>query len=322
MTCIRSITHNDYPKEMFEIIYVDDHSEDDSVALLQAMSEDNLQILELEDHLQGKNINSYKKEGINYALQRAKGRLIIHTDADTLVGPKWISHHVECFQSRSSIFATAPVLIFAQDGFIRHFQMYDFISTMGVTGAGIESGLHHMANGANMSYDRKWRDGIVQQNENAYASGDDMFLIHMAAAEDEEKVVFLKNPAASVKTFAESDWSGFFEQRFRWAGKTKAYTDRKIQLVAALVFLANLMILLTAILSLTDSYYFSLLFALFLLKGLIDYSFLRRIGKYYDVTFNLAYLLLSMAFYPVYYLIVGIRAMIPLKYEWKSRMVR
>jgi cellulose synthase/poly-beta-1,6-N-acetylglucosamine synthase-like glycosyltransferase len=191
---------------------------------------------------------------------------------------------------------------------------------MGVTGAGIHSGLNYLANGANMSYSFEWRKEEKSALNNKYASGDDMFLVQKAASEG--KVTFLKSPQALVFTYPEKDLSSFFRQRFRWAGKTGAYTDRKLQGVAVLVFLVNMLLLGLVAMSFYNPAFFSLfLFSLFV-KFIADILFLYRIGGDFGIRFNPGYLFLSLLFYPVYYFITGIRTLLPIRHQWKDRKIK
>ncbi|NCX96771.1 MAG: glycosyltransferase, partial [Chitinophagia bacterium] len=86
--CIDSILAQRYPQDLYEIIVVNDHSEDDTAAIVKHYNDSRITLLELEDHLPiGKQINAYKKEALAAGIAQAKHPLIITTDADC-IAPK------------------------------------------------------------------------------------------------------------------------------------------------------------------------------------------------------------------------------------------
>ena len=61
--CLHSILKNQYPKELFEIIVVDDFSTDDTAHVVLQLQKQftNLKLVQLKDHIISKQ-NSYKKK--------------------------------------------------------------------------------------------------------------------------------------------------------------------------------------------------------------------------------------------------------------------
>jgi len=319
-SCLSAILSSDYPKTSYEIIYVDDHSSDASISVLKSYDSNQLNILELKDYKDHNNSNAYKKSAIAYALSVAKGNLILHTDADTIPGKSWIKKHVLSYLDGAA-FTAAPVLFTSPKGLLEGFQQLDLLTTMGVTAAGIQSGLHYLANGANMSYDRKLRETLSYEDGQNYASGDDVFLIQQMAQIHPEKISFIVDPEAIVLTYAESKWSAFFRQRFRWAGKSSAYSDRKLQLVEVLVFLMNICLLVNGFLALIYSQIGLLFLIQFVLKLFIDVLFIQSTSRKLGVSYNRWLLLPAFLFYPVYYVIIGTSALLPLRPKWKGRRI-
>ncbi len=89
--CLRSLRDQDYPSGGYEIIVVDDGSQDDSVEIISRYS-----------------VRLFRQEhkgpaaARNAGLKEAKGELIIFLDADCVVGPDWIGLHVQAHRQREA----------------------------------------------------------------------------------------------------------------------------------------------------------------------------------------------------------------------------
>ncbi|MBS1936062.1 MAG: glycosyltransferase, partial [Bacteroidetes bacterium] len=81
--CIQSLLKQTYPKDLFEVLIVDDHSTDNTWNILQQflLVEKNIIPIKLADFV-STDIKAYKKFAIETAVNHANGELIITTDAD------------------------------------------------------------------------------------------------------------------------------------------------------------------------------------------------------------------------------------------------
>ncbi len=319
MSCVDSIISNDYPKSQFEVLYIDDFSTDNSIEILKAINFENFNFFKLKDFIGDNKIINYKKTAIEFAVSKAIGDIILQTDADTIVGEKWILSHANKYSSDKINFITGPVLFKSGNSSLEEFQKYDFLATMGVTCAGINSGLHYMANGANMSY----RKGISTKSNSNYASGDDMFLVQKIAKDHPNSIGFLKNKDAIVYTYPESTIKEFINQRLRWATKTKAYESPNMKYIVILIFVTNLLILsnIIAILFLkTDQLYFAISLVLF--KLIVDSIFIKSIASFFEEKISAIEMFIALLKYPIYIVFIGVLSLFKNKYQWKSRIVK
>jgi len=317
--CIKSILSNSYPISSYEIIYIDDFSTDNSLKLLNEFNNNNFNYYKLEDFIGTKKINNHKKKAIEFAISKAKGDIILQTDADTFVKKNWLLSHANKYVDKNINFVTGPVFVKSNNTSLQQFQKYDFIATMGVTCAGINSKLHYMANGANMSF----RKNVFSTFDSDYASGDDMFLVQKIAEKYPGSVSFLKNRGAVVHTYPEKTISDFISQRLRWATKTKGYETVSLKLVVSVVFLTNLVVLINIIMIPFYNWY-HLYFVLFLVffKLLTDIIFIRSVSSFFKEKIQYQYLILSLLRYPIYIVFIGVLSLVKNKYHWKSRTVK
>src|SRR5206468_11041876 len=97
----------------------------------------------------------YKKKAIEIAISKAKGELIVITDADCLVPLTWLSSIVKFYETFNPVFIAAPVTFYEEDNFLKVFQSLDFMTLQGITGASVYKKFHQMCNGANLAYQKK-----------------------------------------------------------------------------------------------------------------------------------------------------------------------
>ncbi len=150
--CLQSVTTQTYPKHLFEIIVVDDFSTDGTARIVTSFGDKNVSLLSLENFTENGIINSYKKKAIEIAVSKARGDLIITTDADCVVPVTWLQTIVSFYETYDPVFIAAPVAFYSETNFLKIFQSLDFMTLQGITGAAVYKKFHCMCNGANLAY--------------------------------------------------------------------------------------------------------------------------------------------------------------------------
>lgn len=319
--CLDSVFANDFPSYSYEVIYVDDYSNDDSIEVLRSVIADNFSFFQLKEYPEHISGLSYKKSAVKLGVRMAKGSLILLTDADTVVGRNWIKSHVLQYAYGEVQLCTGPVVFFSSPGLLNQFQKYDLMATMGITYGGIASGSYHLANGANMSFLKNAYDHTASRPE--FASGDDIFLVNHIASISKNSIKFIQSEKAVVKTYPEPDLMAFFRQRIRWGTKSKAYTNSKLKAILVVVFLINLLIITDIIVfaSLRPDLLIFILMLLFF-KLFIDVLFIHSIADRLAERINYSYLIISLLFYPLYIIPAGLLSIFVKNYNWKGRRVK
>jgi cellulose synthase/poly-beta-1,6-N-acetylglucosamine synthase-like glycosyltransferase len=191
--CIKKIQAQNYPSNLFEVIVVNDHSSDNTAALVQELqaSFDGLHLIHLADFVSG-NINAYKKRAIEIAAAEAKGDWIVTTDADCEVLPSWLKNLDQFIQANNPVLVAAPVMFSNNKTWLGIFQILDFMSLQGITAAAVAAGYHSMCNGANLAYSKKAFYQVGQfKGIDHLASGDDMLLMHKIKKQFPHQLGFL-----------------------------------------------------------------------------------------------------------------------------------
>ncbi len=317
--CLASIAKQSYPTTLFEVILLDDHSEDDTFLLAQnfAQSHPNMQAVQLTEQ-------SSKKKAIETGIALATGDLIVCTDADCLLPPDWLWLLACFFEEKQAKFIAAPVNFHGEKNRLQRFQSLDFLGMMGVAGAGFQAGSGLLCNGANLAYPKAvflevgGFEGIA-----GLASGDDMLLLHKVAKWHPDGVFFLKNRAATVLTEAQPDLRSFVSQRLRWASKSRSYEDWQVTLRLSVVFLFSWAIVLNLLLTCWLGWPLAMLaLGLFLAKTVVDFRFLGELCRYFGRRDLMHNYLLSQGMHIAYIIGIGTLANLVKRYEWKGRRMR
>ncbi|WP_309485956.1 glycosyltransferase [Sphingobacterium spiritivorum] len=91
---INCLLNQDYPKELLEIIVIDDHSTDRTAEIVRLYAVKGVKLLQMNE---SDKLNSYKKKAISNAIDIAQGEIIVTTDADCRMGRHWLSTVVGFF---------------------------------------------------------------------------------------------------------------------------------------------------------------------------------------------------------------------------------
>jgi cellulose synthase/poly-beta-1,6-N-acetylglucosamine synthase-like glycosyltransferase len=305
---IESIEKLDYPKELFEVILVDDESKD--------MYDLRTTIYDFKIIPNQRKSNSPKKDAIETAIQIAKHNWIVTTDADCEVPENWLEIFDTEIQNKEVKMFVGSVGYKKEAGFLHDFQNNDFLSLQGVTAGSFGIEKPFMCNGANFAYEKDFFEELNGfEGNNNLASGDDVFLLQKALKSAPEKIAYLGN-LNIVFTKSCTSWNALLHQRVRWASKTSAYANWYPKILGIMVFLTNLsgLLLLAA-----PFYQFELiqLTAYFwILKFGIDFMFLKFSSAYFKLPFK--NFLSSFLCYPFFTVLVVVKALFG-KFEWKER---
>jgi len=317
--CIDSILAQNYSKSDFEVIVIDDFSEDDTAFIVSSMQalHENVRLLKLSDFFKQDEIQSFKKKAIEKAVVHAKGDWIITTDADCIVPPNWLSLYYQYIIKESPVFVAAPVMFIPEKTVLNTFQVLDFLALQGITAAAVGAGKHSMSNGANLAFEKSAFIAVGgYQGVDQIASGDDMFLMHKMKKTLSNRIGYLFHPDAIVLTKAMPYWKDLIMQRIRWSSKARFYDDESIFWVLLLVYLYNFVFL---ILLLSGQY--QLLCISLAFKTFFELYFLDSVSRFFKLQPSLQYFILFQPLHIAYTIIAGLFGQVK-TYTWKGRRVK
>lgn len=312
-----AILNQNYPKNLMEVIVINDHSEDNTAKIVEQY----FPFITLINFLDPTTINSYKKSAIAQAIKNAKGEVIITTDADCVMKVDWLRTMVDYYEQNSFKMISGPVVYHHERTLFERLQSLEFLFLIGMGASRIGNKRPITCNGANLMYDKATFNevGGFAGIDNK-ASGDDELLLHKVAKRYPNGIGFLKSIDAIVYTIPVPTLLGFIAQRKRWASKSTSYKDKRIIFLGVWMWLFNLSLLLSFIITLLYGNFQSLLLAQIGLKIIAELYFYTQLAMFANRT-KLLILTPLLSILHVFYLIfIGIAGNIG-KYEWKGRTV-
>jgi len=151
-----------YPASAFEVIIVDDHSEDDT-ALITGEYKNVYPGFSLKLVALGEN-DTGKKSAIAKGIENALFPWIITTDADCKMEPDWLVAKAEIIHNSNYKLIISPVFAANVNHLIEKIQQVEWVVLMGLTFGSLRSGFPLMCNGANLCYNRSVIDNDLKES--------------------------------------------------------------------------------------------------------------------------------------------------------------
>lgn len=317
---LKSIEAQDYPREKYEVLFVNDFSQDDSLQKISDYKKsDNTKILSVPSDY---SMNAHKKRAIRFGIQNAKGKIIITTDADCNHNVDWLKSLLACMKDDVG-FVSGPVEFYSNESFFSKLQKIEFAGLV-ITGAGlIGSGKPIICNAANIAYRKNAFDKVNGFNDQMnLSSGDDELLMQKIWKETDYKVKFCTNKKAIVETDPNRTVKQFYQQRKRWASKGLFYADKFLIVKLILIYLFYVGLLVQLVLGIFFSIYFVFSFIIsFFLKALVEFLVLKKGSSVLFDKFFLSPFPIAEIIHLPYIIIAGISGAFG-NFKWKNRTVK
>lgn len=320
--CVTSVLNQDYPEHLFEVIVVDDHSTDNTAALVQEITDSRVKLLRLAEYIDEHQVTAHKKQALATGITHSRGQLIVTTDADCTAGKNWLKNIAALYEQDKPVMIVAPVDFTTNGKLSGLFQSLDFMSMQGITVATLQLRLGNMSNGANLAFSRNAFDKVGgYKGVDHIASGDDYLLMMKLTKEFPGRVAYVKSKEAIVRTPPQPDWKSFLNQRVRWASKSGKYDDSRLTAVLLVVYLYNLSLLLTLVACLFDSSLWQYLLSMVIIKTVFELIYLLPVALFFNKRKQLWLFPLLQPLHIIYIVLAGFLGFVGV-YQWKGRVVK
>jgi len=232
--CLESLRAQDYPPERYEIIVADDRSSDGTADILREYerSWNELHILRIDRTPEGV---SPKKHALALAVARARGEIILQTDADCEAPEHWIAGMASRFEPDVGFVAgVAPYRTGA--GWLTSFIRHEYLWNAALSAASIALGRGTHASGRNLGFRKQIFERIGGYGDTVnIISGDDTLLLHRIRKSGIARAVTMPARETHVYTEAPGDFSSFLLQRIRHMS-TGRHFDPSHLIIGAVVY--------------------------------------------------------------------------------------
>lgn len=310
---LRTLSSQRYPSNNFEVIVVDDHSDDGSKQEAEAWLNriPGLKVLSLDKEKKG------KKAALALGIERAQGELIATTDADCFVPSDWLENINRLFQAKETNMSVGVVALQDEDKFFSKLQSVELASVMATSISLATLGMPTMCNGANLSFRKKIFEEVNGYSGNEHiASGDDEFLMRKIRAKYPNTIRAMNDCVVVIQP--QATLSNFIHQRLRWASKWKHNSSAFARVLAIFVFVFQLSWLtFIPVMVLFPSSFFAFLLGS---KILLDLAVLESTSRSLGMRLSLPAFAALQLLYPVYVLYVGLFSQLK-NHQWKGRTI-
>jgi cellulose synthase/poly-beta-1,6-N-acetylglucosamine synthase-like glycosyltransferase len=310
--CLESLTRLDYPEDKYEVVLVDDHSQDSTPEKIIAFCEKRVNwkyilLKEKSGELRG------KKNALLHGINHARHELIFTTDADCRVPEGWLRRMAGYFRPDvSMVLGYSPLA--PGKGFLYRLLQFDNLFSAIASAAPVKLGYPFTSVGRNLAYRKKiYEDAGGFLALKKFKSVDDVHLTERFRYLNTGKIDFCADPSTFVETRLLHRVGSVFQQQIRKNSKTLIMSAGSV-LISLLIF----------------SYYMMMISYPFLLPGsvliwgilagvklIIEYIDLRKAALIFRQNDLIGWIPLMQIVYPfhiIFFSIIGVFQV----YRWKK----
>lgn len=245
-SCLESLRACEYPEEKLEIIVVDDFSTDGTAARVRAQqpagmppeSTEPVRLVEMASSTEQN--GDHKPAVVARGVDAANGDIILTTDADCTVSPKWIRSMVRrC--TTDTPFVAGPVAYNHEDLFLPRLQALELMGLVAYGAGSLGLGLPTFCNSANVAVRREL---IETHDASPRGAAQDELLLQNVAYASEKNVAFNSDPDALVTTTPVPSFSTYIQQQARWAHMGMRYPFVLPQIMVVSLWLTHTILFL------------------------------------------------------------------------------
>ncbi|MEJ5285908.1 MAG: hypothetical protein CH6_2835 [Candidatus Kapaibacterium sp.] len=205
-----------YPKDKYEIIVVNDRSNDNTQRIVENLLQEipNLKLLTIENDEQKQKIPG-KAGALHFGVEHSKGDIVFVTDADCTVKENWVEKIVKFYSDVETGFVTSYTNVVGSRLFDK-IQAVEWIymHTMAMGGIGWKQPLGCYGN--NLTFRKSYYETFGGYKKIPFSVTEDLAL-QQAFHKNGYKVHYYIDPEATVDTKPVKNIVEYFAQHHRWA---------------------------------------------------------------------------------------------------------
>ena len=304
--CIDRLEAQQYDKQKVEFVIVNDRSTDKTGEIIESICQKDKRFIHIK--ITDRIVEfAPKKRAIDMAIKKARGEIILLTDADGRPGPNWIKKMISYYTpDKDMVVGYAPYKVKPTNHISKQVLSLEYLSIAAVSAASTGIGYPLTCVGTNMSY----RKTVYQEIGgfgpfSAHISGDDDLFLTRVREQKKYKIHYSTDAETHVYNNPPQLWRKFIHQRMRYASKGFDY-PKKVTVGLILYFLMNLLILIGLF---SFAFYLKLFLAgigLFAIKALFEFIFMQKAAKTLNDTHYLKLFPIAAIIHIPYVIVFGI----------------
>lgn len=310
LDCIKSLDKLEYPEDKIEIILADDNSTDATGKIIDKFIIDKPKFKKIiptkvKGKLKGKTL------AIANAIESVTNEIVLTTDADCVVSPKWAKTIASYYIDDKVAIVNGMTNQFEVDNFSA-MQSVDFIYLLSVASGTINIGKPMSCIGNNMSYRKSAYDEVGGYENLEFSVTEDFRLLIAINNLKKYKIIYPVDKDALVTSKACKSGKELYHQKKRWSVGGLDSEPAGVALISV-AFLTNLMMFLSI------AFFLKALITLVLFKLIIDYFFVFPVHQKLGLKLKLKHFLLFELYYSIYVVAMPIILLFSRKVYWKER---
>ena len=317
---LESLAGQDYPAGKYEVIMVNDRSDDDTPLIMNEYTRKHKNFVQVNIENLPPNI-SPKKNAVEWGVTAAKGEIIATTDADCIHSPLWLHTIVSSFKPDVGLVAGLAVLEPDDESWAHRLHALDYISHTLVGAGAIGNGSAMNCTAANLAYRYQTFMELGGFGETGnLVSGDDEFFLHRMIGSKKWKATYAVGEHSIVRSLPPETIKGILNQRLRWGSKG-IYYPPKVKRLAVSIFLFLLIMMTSPILVIFDLIPLSVFLLGVGMKLFSDYTVMKRGFRIFNLKFYMIRFLLLFILHPLEIVLSAAGGHL-LPFNWKGELFR
>lgn len=316
--CVAALSRLDYPRQKLEIIVVNDHSTDNTAAIVERLIPEhpNLTLINAKGstgHVRG------KANALAQGIEESKGEILFFTDADCIVPTTWVRETLTYHTDGVAIVA-GLTLIPSTNNF-EGMQALDWIYLLSVASAAAAWNIPLTAVGNNFSIRRSAYDSVGGYKKLPFSVTEDYVLAQAVWQQTKLQIRYPINAKTVVESKACPTWKDLYRQRQRWGVGGLDMVLRGLLLMSvhfamhSLLYIGLALFIVLPSVAPTTSLYLAVIAG----KMLADVSFLWKPLKVFNTMNLLKYFPAFELYYSIYQLLLPFIALLSKEVIWKER---
>ncbi len=310
MECIQSLDKLEYPEEKIEIILVDDNSTDATGKIIDEFIHGKPKFIKVvssnkRGDLKGKTL------AIANAIEFVKNEIILTTDADCVVSPKWAKTIASYYIDDKVAIVNGMTNQFETNSFAA-MQSVDFIYLLSTASGTINIGKPMSCIGNNMSYRKSAYDEVGGYENLEFSVTEDFRLLIAINNLKKYKILYPIDKDSLVTSKACKSGKELYHQKKRWSvGGLDSEPSGAV--LISIAFVTNLMMFVSLL------FFSKAIFTLMAFKIIIDYFFVFPVHQKLGLKLKLKNFLLFELYFPIYVVAMPFILLFSRKVYWKER---